>query len=141
MGILKQTAVAVVLAAGTAGVANAHHAVNSQFDATKDMAFVGTLEKYELANPHTYVFFVRLVNGQAQHWAFETGAPAALHRAGLSAREAFKVGDTYTISYSPSRDGSYTGLMTAIKLKDGQVIAFGAAQNVDAAKTILQDNK
>jgi hypothetical protein len=135
---LFKSFVAGALAVGVlAGPALAHHAVNSQFDITKNMSLTGVMTKYELINPHAYVHFdVKAPDGKVQAWAFETGAPIALRRAGLSAREAFKVGETYKIVYSPSRDGSPTGLMTAITLPNGQFIAFGGAQNVDAAKEL-----
>jgi hypothetical protein len=108
----------------------------------QNMPLTGVMTKYELINPHTYVHFdVKEADGSVHAWAFETGAPIALKRAGLSARESFKIGDTYKIVYSPSRDGSRTGLMTAITLPDGRFVAFGAAQNVDAAKAISDANK
>jgi hypothetical protein len=137
MNIFKRVAVAVVLAAGAAGIAVAHHAVNSQFNFTKNLSFTGVMEKYYLGNPHTYVYFVRTVDGQSQHWAFETVAPLALRRAGLLAREVWKVGDTYTLAYSPSLDGSYSGLMNGMTLKDGRFVAFSAQNNIDAAKVLL----
>lgn len=117
----------------------AHHAVNSQFDVTKNLLFEGTMTKFELINPHSYVHLDRkLPNGKVESWSFETGAPAAIKRAGLSAREAWKRGETYKLSYSPARDGSHTGLMNAFVLPDGRIIGFGSAQNVDAAKKLLK---
>jgi Family of unknown function (DUF6152) len=137
----KSLLATAALLAGFAGSVAAHHAVNSQFDITKNLPMTGVLTKYELINPHAYIhFLVKADDGTESEWSFETGAPIALKRAGLSAREVLKVGNTFKFVYSPSRDGSHTGLMTAITLPDGRLIAFGAAQNVDAAED-LQDKK
>jgi hypothetical protein len=138
--ILKPTLLAAGLAAGLlagTGPALAHHAVNSQFDVTRNVAMTGVMTKYELINPHSYIHFdVKGADGKVVAWSFETGAPASLRRAGLSARDAFKIGETYKFVVSPSRNGSPTGLLTAITLPTGQFIAFSAAQNVDAAREL-----
>src|SRR6185437_13735075 len=88
MKMLKRAGMAIVLAAGVVGVAEAHHAVNSQFDANKTAPFTGVLEKTFIGNPHSYLYFVRTMpDGQMQHWTFETDAVVALKRAGLSVRD------------------------------------------------------
>jgi len=98
---------------------------------------MGVLERIELINPHTYMYFtVTEPNGAARKFSMETGAPIALKRAGLSIRDNMKVGETYKLVYSPSRNGSATGLLTAITLPDGRFIAFGGKNNVDAAREL-----
>jgi|HubBroStandDraft_4_1064222.scaffolds.fasta_scaffold10273_4 hypothetical protein len=110
----------------------AHHAVNSQFDVSKNVELTGVLTKVELINPHSYMYFdVTGSDKMVVNYSIETGAPAALRRAGLSAREALKVGDTYKFVICPSRDGSPTGLMSSLTLPDGRSFKFGARNNVD----------
>jgi hypothetical protein len=137
--MLKQAAMATVLAVGTVGLAVAHHADNSQFNANKNLAFTGVLSRMYIGNPHSYLYFARLVNGQQQNWTFETEAVLALHRAGLSVRDSLKIGDTYSLVYSPALDGSDSGLMTAIKLANGRIIAFLTKNNVNAANDLLNE--
>ena len=120
-----------------AAPALAHHAVNSQFDVTKNIALTGVLTKVELINPHTYVYFdVKAANGRFETWNIESGAPGALKRAGLSARDSLIVGQTYKFVISPARNGSHSGLMSGLTLPDGRFFAFGALGNVEAAKEL-----
>ena len=134
---LKFLSVAAVLSMGLVGAASAHHAVNAQFDVSKNVAAVGVLDRVELINPHTYMYFtIKDATGKARVYSMETGAPIALKRAGLSVRDNMKNGDTYKLVYSPSRNGSPTGLLTSITLPDGKFIAFGGKNNVDAAREL-----
>ncbi|HEX4049528.1 MAG TPA: DUF6152 family protein [Steroidobacteraceae bacterium] len=139
MNMLKQAAVAMVLALGTFGLADAHHADNSQFNANKSAVFTGVLSRMYIGNPHSYLYFTRMVNDQQQNWTFETEAVLALRRAGLSVRDSLKVGSSYSLVFSPALDGSSSGLMTAIKLADGRVIAFLTKNNVDTANKLLNE--
>ncbi len=117
--------------------AGAHHAVNSQFDVTKNVAMTGVLTKVELINPHTYIYFdVAGRDGKFTTWSIESGAPGALRRAGLSARDSLIVGQTYKFVVSPARNGSHSGLMSALTLPDGRFFAFGALGNIEAAKDL-----
>ena len=140
MNMLKRAAVAMVLAVGLVGLAEAHHAVNSQFDANKTAPFTGVLEKTFIGNPHCYLYFVHMMpGGQQEHWIFETDAVVALKRAGLSVRDSLKIGDTYSITYNPALGGAYAGLMTAIKLHDGRIISMSAKNQQDAANQLLTE--
>jgi Family of unknown function (DUF6152) len=139
MTMLKGAGVALLLTVGLVSLADAHHAVNSQFDANKTSPFQGVLEKTFIGNPHSYLYFARMMpNGQLQHWIFETDAVVALKRAGLSVRQSLKIGDTYSITYNPALGGGYAGLMTAIKLHDGRIISMSAKNQQKAANALLQ---
>ncbi|HEX4050144.1 MAG TPA: DUF6152 family protein [Steroidobacteraceae bacterium] len=141
MNILKQVAMAMVLAVGAMGLAEAHHAGNSQFDGNRVLPFKGVLEKVYSGNPHGYLYFVRMLpNDQQQHWIFETDAILAMHRAGLSVRNDLKVGDSFSLAYNPALDGSNGGNLVAIQLMNGRVIAFMTKNNVETAKKLLREN-
>jgi hypothetical protein len=129
----------MVLAMGSVGLAEAHHAANSQFDGNKNIVFSGVLTRMYLGNPHSYVYFTRMVNGQQENWTFETEAILALRRAGLSARNDLPIGSTYALVYSPALDGSKAGLMHAIKLPSGRIIAFSVKGNVVASDALLNE--
>jgi hypothetical protein len=117
----------------------AHHAVNAQFDVTKNVLLTGVLTKVEIINPHSYIHFdVTGPGKKVTNYSIETGAPGALRRAGLSLRDALKVGNTYKFVICPSRNGTPTGLMSGITLPDGRSFTFGAETNVDAAKDLTK---
>jgi hypothetical protein len=134
----------LVAATGTLLVALpvcAHHAVNAQFDVTKNVLLSGELTKVEIINPHSYIHFdVTGPGKKVTSWSIETGAPGALRRAGLSLRDALKVGQTYKFVICPSRNGTPTGLMSGITLPDGRSFTFGAETNVEAAKDLTGGN-
>ena len=113
------TAVAVTLL--LAGVAAAHHAANAQFDVTQLKEIKGKLVKVDWVNPHAWFHFdVTNADGTTARWSFETGGPAAMRRMGMSGAGMMPVGEEYTISYRPSRDGSNTGLMSILVFPDGR---------------------
>jgi hypothetical protein len=141
VNILKQVAMAMVLVVGTVGLAEAHHAGNSQFDGNKVLLFKGVLEKVYSGNPHGYIYFVRVMpNGQQQHWIFDTDAILALHRAGLSVRNDWKIGTPFSLAYNPALDGTNGGNLVAIQLTNGRVIAFMTKNNVETANKLLREN-
>ena len=45
---------------------------------------------------------------------------AALRQVGISSKSALKVGDSYTITYYPNRDGTPGGFMSKMILPDGR---------------------
>jgi len=137
MKTFRILALAGAAAIGLGLTADAHHAVNSQFDVTKNVALSGVLTKVELINPHSYLYFdVKDKAGKVANYAVESGAPGALRRGGLSARDSLIVGQTYKFVICPSRNGSKSGLMSALTLPDGKFFAFGALGNVEAAKDL-----
>ena len=89
----------------------------------------------ELINPHSYLaFYMAGPDGAEADWSLETVTPIALRRAGLPARDAFKVGETYNFTMSPARDGSHVGFLHSITLLDGRTIAVTAPANLEAGK-------
>ena len=131
---------AAILTAGLivlAPYASAHHSVNAEFDVNKNIPLTGVLTKVDLVNPHTYMYFdAKDASGKMQHWSFETGAPAALKRAGISVRDTLIAGQTYKVVYSPAKNGGPLGLLHSITLPDGRFVAFGATNNVEAAREL-----
>jgi hypothetical protein len=126
----KTTAIAVLaglgLAAGLATTADAHHAVNAQFDVTKSVVITGTLTKVDWQNPHAWFWFdVKQADGSTQKWGTETVGPNGLRRIGLSDRRLFVVGDTYQVELNPDRSGKYLGFTNAFKFPDGRYIKVG----------------
>lgn len=124
------------LAAIGATAAQAHHSVSAQFNTDVPVIKAqGKLKKVEWINPHPYITFdVTGADGKTQEWAMESMAPAALRRAGLSGRDALKIGATYTLYYYPAKNGKPVGLLNAFTMPDGKTIGALSQQALDSIK-------
>jgi len=103
----------------------AHHSFSAEFDGSKEFVVKGVLTKVLWTNPHIYIYMdVTEPNGQVQEYAFESGPPSVLHRAGVG-KDDFKVGDTVTMTACPAKDGTKTlGWMKMIKYSDGHLFVY-----------------
>lgn len=101
-------AAALLIVAGAAG---AHHGSSAAYDLKAPVQLTGTVTEFVWANPHTRVFID--VPDQANNvvnWGIELRpAPAGLTRMGWT-RHMFQPGDRITLTVSPSRFGTPTGV-------------------------------
>jgi hypothetical protein len=125
--IIAASAAAVTFAIAAPSLA--HHAVNAQFDVSKEVTATGVLTKLEPINPHSrWTMDVKNPAGATESWVFESASPALLRRAGLRVRETLKVGDTYTVHYNPSRAATQKmGFMRAVTINGAKVSVTGLA--------------
>ena len=128
----KSLAIAVstaVISLAAAAPSLAHHAVNAQFDVSKEVTATGVLTKLDAINPHSrWTMSVKNPQGVSETWVFESASPALLRRAGLKVRETLKVGDTYTVHYNPSRAATQKmGFMRAVDINGQKVSVTGLA--------------
>lgn len=101
----------------------AHHALQAQYDTTKRGTFTGVLTKFQMVNPHSRWYFdVTNSDGTVSKWEIVAGGVGPLREHGLT--RAFVVGDTYKVTYSPSRDGTTTAWAVHIQFKDGRVVTL-----------------
>src|SRR5262245_58731073 len=123
---------AYLLAAGFAAAALAlaapalaHHSFSAEFDGSKTFVVKGVLMKVDWTNPHIYLYLdVPATGGKTTHYAFSSGPPAALRRAGIK-KSDFIVGDTVTITGAPAKDGTkQLGWLKMIKYSDGHVFVY-----------------
>jgi hypothetical protein len=104
----------------------AHHAVQAQFDVTKNIILVGTLKKVDWQNPHAWFHFdVKNQDGSMTVWSVETIGPNGLRRLGISDRRLFKIGDSYKIDINPDRSGKNLGFVNSFTFPDGKFIKVG----------------
>lgn len=126
---MRKAAVFVVLAAfGLAGApaVQAHHAVQAQFDVTKNVILEGVLKKVDWTNPHAWFHFeVKNADGSMTQWSVETVGPNGLRRLGLSDRRLFMIGETYKIDICPDRTGKNLGFVNSFTFPDGKLIKVG----------------
>ena len=123
------TASAIATSFAIAAPSFAHHAVNAQFDVSKEVTATGVLTKLEPINPHSrWTINVKNAAGVNESWVFESASPALLRRAGLKVRETLKVGDSYTVHYNPSRAATQKmGFMRAVTINGAKVSVTGLA--------------
>lgn len=116
----------------------AHHAVQAQFDVSRQGSFTGTLVKVDWINPHAWFHFeVQQKDGNIVHWAVETLGPTGLQRFGLE-RDQFVIGDVFKVEYNPDRSGASLGLTKSFTFPDGkQVKVFRGFNVFDAARSTL----
>ena len=111
----KLAAIAFTLIIG-ATAASAHHNANAQFDNSKSIESTGTLTEVRDTAPHAQ-WKAMLIDPKTKAPAlfqFETQNANNLRRLGLSMKTDIIVGKTFTFIYSPGRDGSNTGFLTAL---------------------------
>ena len=101
----------------------AHHAVQASVDINTNVEAKGVLTKVDWINPHTWMHFdITMPDGTVKkNVLVESLGIGALRQVGIDSKEALKVGDSYTITYYPNRDGSAGGFMSKMVLPDGRI--------------------
>jgi len=111
-----------------AAPAMAHHNANAQYDNTKETSVTGTLMEVRDIAPHAQwkVMVVNPTTKAQVPWAFEAMGNNALRRLGIAVKTDFKPGQQYTFFYTPARDGSNQGFITAVVIngKKYQIVKF-----------------
>ena len=105
------------------GPASAHHAVQAQFDQNKLATLTGVMTRVMWINPHVRWFMdVADEDGNVTSWNISGAGPGSFRRVGISGRDVFKTGETYTATIATSRDGSNFGYIVSFVLPDGREI-------------------
>ena len=107
---------------GLAVPAFAHHAVQAEFDQDKKATITGVLTRVLWINPHVrWVMDVKdPKTGKIATWDISGGGPGGFRQIGITGRDVFKVGETYTAIIALARDGSNFGHVFAFILPDGR---------------------
>ena len=125
---MLQAALAAAAIALMAVPAVAHHNANAQYDNSKETSVVGTLLEVRDVAPHAQwrVMTVNPTTKAQTPWQFEAMGNNALRRLGIMVKTDFRVGQQYTFFYTPARDGSNTGFITAVTIngKKLQIVKF-----------------
>jgi len=101
----------------------AHHATQAEFDKDKRATLTGTLTKVMWVNPHAmWEMEVTDKAGKVTKWTIVAAGPGAFRAAGLSAKDYFKIGQTYTASIALARNGSNRGHIITWVMPDGKKI-------------------
>jgi len=120
--------------------ANAHHAFSAEFDAAKPITVKGVVTKFELVNPHSWLYIdVTGPDGKVTQWGFEFGAPFGLKEKGIS-KKTLTVGTEITISGYKAKNDQNFGYAVESTLADGRTIKTGGAQDAPVAQPASKSN-
>jgi hypothetical protein len=102
----------------------AHHSVQSEFDQDRRATITGVLTRVLWINPHVrWTLDVKdPKTGKVAQWDISGGGPGGFRALGISGKDVFKVGETYTAIVALARDGSNYGHVFAFTLPDGRKI-------------------
>jgi hypothetical protein len=103
--------------------AAAHHS-GTMFDNTKTITVEGVVKKWELTNPHSWLWVeVKGKDGKTVVWGFEAEGPSTLLRAGIRPSD-FKEGTRLTITGNPMKNGDPQAIwVNATRASDGKVFS------------------
>ena len=101
----------------------AHHAMQAEFDQNNVVVITGVLKKINWVNPHVnFLVDVKEPDGATTTWTLVHAGPNQMRAAGLSDRDFWQLGKTYTASLALARNGSPRGYVFTIKTPDEKFI-------------------
>jgi hypothetical protein len=110
----------------------AHHAFSAEFDANRPIKLRGTVTKWELINPHSWLHIdVKNEDGTVTNWAIEGGSPNALLRLGFT-RDSLPPGTEIVVEGYQSKDHGNLGVGKNITYPDGRRMMLGGSANEPA---------
>jgi len=97
----------------------AHHSA-AMFEPTKTITVEGMVKKWELTNPHSWLWVEVTGNdGKTVVWGFEAEGPSTLLRAGIKPSD-LKVGTKLTITGRPMQDGQNAAIWVSATRAGGK---------------------
>ncbi len=109
---------AVGVVAG-AGPTLAHHSLAAEYDLNRSVTVVGTVTKFEWANPHVRLYLDTNAAGRSHpmHWELEMASPNLLVLNGIKI-DSLRIGDQVTVIAYPARKGSNLGYAFKISYRE-----------------------
>jgi uncharacterized protein DUF6152 len=98
----------------------AHHAFAQEFDEKKPLKLHGTVTKWELINPHSWIHMdVKDADGKVVNWMIEGGSPNNLFRYGFT-KESLPPGTEIIVEGYQAKDGSSRAVGKNLTFTDGR---------------------
>ena len=115
-------AAALLTLGGLSTPAAAHHST-AMFDWGHEVTLVGTVDKFEWTQPHTFIWFnVADKDGKVVQWGLEGMSPSWLARRGGWTKHSLNKGDKITMVIYPLRDGRKGGFTVRVTMADGKTL-------------------
>jgi hypothetical protein len=125
---MKKRLLVVIAGLGLLGAAVpawAHHAFAAEFDQTKPLKLKGTVVKWEVTNPHSWIHMdVKDADGKAVTWMIEGGSPNNLYRLGFT-KESLPPGAEIMVEGYQAKDGSTRAVGKNVTFADGRKLFLG----------------
>ena len=111
----------------TAVPALPHHAFAAEFDVEKTLKLRGTVTKWELVNPHSWIRMdVKGADGKVVNWMIEGGSPNSLYRLGFN-KDSLPPGTEIIVEGYQAKDGSNRGVGAKLTFADGRQLFLGGS--------------
>src|SRR4029077_10650241 len=105
----------------------AHHAFGAEFDVNKPLKLRGTVAKWEMINPHSWIHIdVKVPDGKVENWMIEGGSPNSLWRLGFT-RNSLPPGTEIIVEGYQAKDGANRGAGANLTFTDGRKLFLGGA--------------
>lgn len=105
----------------------AHHAFAAEFDVNKPLKLHGTVTRWELTNPHSWIHLaVKDPDGKVTEWMVEGGSPNALFRLGFT-RNSLPEGTEIVVEGYQAKDGANRAVGANLTFPDGKRMFLGGS--------------
>jgi hypothetical protein len=105
----------------------AHHAFAQEFDEKKPITLKGTVTKWEIINPHSWIHLdVKNPDGSVTSWMIEGGSPNNLFRLGFT-KDSLPPGTEIVVEGYQAKDGANRAVGKNLTLSDGKRLFLGGS--------------
>jgi Family of unknown function (DUF6152) len=103
----------------------AHHAFAAEFDQNKPLKLRGTVTRWEVSNPHSWIHIdVKSDDGKLVPWMIEGGSPNSLYRLGFT-KDSLPPGVEIVVEGYQAKDGSARAVGKNVTFADGRRLFLG----------------
>ena len=108
-----------------AAPAFAHHGFAAEFDRTRPLKLKGTVVKWEVTNPHSWIQMdVKGNDGKVVTWMIEGGSPNNLYRLGFT-KDSLPPGSEIMVDGYQAKDLSTRAVGKSVTFSDGRKLFLG----------------
>ena len=111
----------------------AHHAFAAEFDQAKPIKVQGSVTRWELTNPHSWIYVDVKDADKTVTWMIEGASPNNLYRLGLT-KESLPIGSVITVEGYQAKDGSTRAVGRDIVFANGKKFFLGLTEAEGAPK-------
>jgi uncharacterized protein DUF6152 len=111
----------------------AHHAFAAEFDQAKPIKVQGAVTRWELTNPHSWIYIDVKDADKTVTWMIEGASPNNLYRLGLT-KESLPIGSVITVEGYQAKDGSTRAVGRDIVFANGKKFFLGLMEAEGAPK-------